>query len=110
MKESIFITVTDRKGEVQTLECPLGVDLSVMEFLKSYEYPIKATCGGMALCSTCHCYIMNDTELPEIQDAEEDMLDQAFFVEDNSRLTCQLKVTEELDGLELKIAPEDEEV
>jgi len=67
---------------------------------------VKGTCGGMALCSTCHCYVNSEHELPEMSDDEEDMLDQAFFVEDNSRLGCQLRMTDELEGLVVKLAPE----
>jgi 2Fe-2S ferredoxin len=63
----------------------------------------------MALCSTCHCYVQTDHELTDMSDDEEDMLDQAFFVEDNSRLGCQLKLKEELDGLVVKLAPEHED-
>ena len=77
-----------------------------MEVCKSYELPVQGTCGGMALCSTCHCYVLSEHELPEASDDEEDMLDQAFFVEDNSRLGCQLKATPALDGLIVKLAPE----
>ena len=60
------------------------------------------------MCFLSVCYILSDHELPEKQDAEEDMLDQAFYVEDNSRLGCQLPITEDLDGLEIELAPESE--
>lgn len=105
----ITIHVTDRNGKERQIVAPLDIDLSLMEVCKADGLPIKATCGGMALCSTCHCYIESDHDLPEPSAAEEDMLDQAFFVEDNSRLACQLKITEDLDGLEVRLAPEDEE-
>jgi len=76
-----------------------------MEVAKASELPVEGTCGGMALCASCHCYVLSDHELKEASDDEEDMLDQAFFVEDNSRLSCQLKITPELDGLKVKLAP-----
>lgn len=79
-----------------------------MEVCKAYELPVQGTCGGMALCSTCHCYVLSENTLPEMGEDEEDMLDQAFFVEDNSRLGCQLRITEALDGLKVQLAPEAE--
>ena len=51
-------------------------------------------------------YIESDHKLREMSDDEEDMLDQAFFVEDNSRLGCQIPITKELDGMEIKLAPQ----
>jgi 2Fe-2S ferredoxin len=51
-------------------------------------------------------YILSDTSLPKMSEDEEDMLDQAFFVEDNSRLGCQLRLTDELNGLKVKLAPD----
>ncbi|MCL4127759.1 UNVERIFIED_CONTAM: hypothetical protein GTU68_002153 [Idotea baltica] len=63
----------------------------------------------MAMCASCQCYIKTpDLDLPEMSLEEEDMLDQAFYVEDNSRLGCQIYLKEELDGLVLQLAPESE--
>lgn len=107
-KEDITIKVTDREGSTEEYMVPLGVDLNLMEVCKSYELPVEGTCGGMALCASCHMYIESDHELPEATEDEEDMLDQAFFVQDNSRLGCQIKVHEELDGLEVRLAPASE--
>lgn len=104
-KESIFISITDREGKEDTYEVPLGIDLNLMEVCKSYELPVEGTCGGMALCASCHMYIHSEHDLPEPSDDEEDMLDQAFFVEDNSRLGCQIHVHEGLDGLKIQLAP-----
>jgi Ferredoxin len=81
------------------------MNMNLMEFFKSYEYPVEGTCGGMALCSTCQCYVKSEHELPEMSEDEEAMLDQAFFVEDDSRLGCQVPITEDLDGLVIEIAP-----
>ncbi len=106
---NIVITVVDRHGEAHELEAPTDMNMNVMEVCKAYELPVKGTCGGMALCSTCHCYILSDNDLPDMKDEEEDMLDQAFFVEDNSRLGCQLRITDKLDGLRIQLAPETEE-
>ena len=105
MENNITIKVLDREGEEHVLEVPLGIDLNLMEACRSYDLPVEGTCGGMALCASCHMYIESDHELSEASEDEEDMLDQAFFVEDNSRLGCQIRVTEEIDGLEIKLAP-----
>lgn len=105
----INITVIDREGEEHQLEAPTDMNMNMMEMCKAYELPVKGTCGGMALCSTCHMYIESDHELPEMSEDEEDMLDQAFFVEDNSRLGCQLKLADRMEGLVVRLAPEDTE-
>ena len=62
----------------------------------------------MAMCASCHCYVESEHELNEPSDDEEDMLDQAFFVEENSRLGCQIFMREELDGLTVRLAEESE--
>lgn len=101
----INITVHDREGEVHELEAPTDMAMNLMEVCKAYDLPVEGTCGGMALCASCHVYVQSDHELSEASDDEEDMLDQAFFVEENSRLGCQIKMTNEIDGLEVKLAP-----
>jgi len=110
LDKNIRIVVTDREGVLHNLEAPTDMNFNVMEILKAHELPVEGTCGGMALCASCHCYIESDHELSEASDDEEDMLDQAFFVEDNSRLSCQIKISEAIDGLEIKLAPVDESV
>ncbi len=105
----INITVIDRQDVKHELEAPTDMNMNIMELCKAYELPVKGTCGGMALCSTCHCYIVSDHQLHEMTEDEEDMLDQAFFVEDNSRLGCQLQLEDGMEGLVIKLAPEDEE-
>ena len=106
MKDIINVTVIDREGVEHQLEAPTDMNMNMMEVCKAYELPVEGTCGGMALCASCHCYILSDHELAEASDDEEDMLDQAFFVEDNSRLGCQIQITPEMDGLEIELAPE----
>lgn len=108
MKDIISVTVIDREGVKHDLEAPTDMNMNMMEVCKAYELPVEGTCGGMALCASCHCYVLSDHELPEPSEDEEDMLDQAFFVEDNSRLGCQIKIKEEIDGLVVKLAPVDE--
>lgn len=102
----ITVYIKDREGKEHKLLAPIDMNMNVMELCKAYELPIEGTCGGMAMCASCQCYINSSHELPQMGDAEEDMLDQAFYVEDNSRLGCQLQLTKEMDGLELELAPE----
>ena len=102
----VLIKVTDREGVTHELQAPTDMGMNLMELCKAYELPVEGTCGGMAMCASCQCYVNSNQVLPEMQDAEEDMLDQAFHVEDNSRLGCQIPITPELDGLEITIAPE----
>lgn len=100
------LNVIDRDGEKHELEAVEG--WRVMEIIRDYGLPIKAECGGCCSCATCHVYVDEEWEekLPDMRDDEEEMLDEAFFVEDNSRLSCQLIMSEELDGLEVTLAPE----
>ncbi len=101
----IHLTVHDREDTPHELEAPTDMGLSLMELCKAYELPVEGTCGGMALCASCHVYVLSDHKLPEPTDDELAMLDQAFFVKDNSRLGCQIKLKDEMDGLTVKLAP-----
>lgn len=105
MKNSITVSVTDREKIIHTLEVPTDINLNMMEVCKSYELPVEGLCGGMALCASCHMYVLSNHELPEPSEDEENMLDQAFFVNSNSRLGCQIKIHSDLDGLEVELAP-----
>jgi 2Fe-2S ferredoxin len=105
MEPMIKVTVIDRDGTPHELEAPTDMGLNMMELCKGAELPVEGTCGGMAMCASCHLYVESDNDLPERGDAEEDMLDQAFFVERNSRLGCQLQLTQDLDGLVVRLAP-----
>ena len=103
---TITVNIIDRDGEKHELEAPTDMNMNIMELCKSYELPVEGTCGGMAMCASCQCYLESDHELDEQSDDELDMLDQAFFVEDNSRLGCQIPITEDIDGIALRLAPE----
>jgi ferredoxin-2, mitochondrial len=106
MQDNIIqVTVLDREGIEHRLEAPTDMAMNMMEVCKSYELPVEGICGGMALCASCHVYVLSDHELPETSDDEEDMLDQAFFVKSNSRLACQIKITNQIDGLKVQLAP-----
>lgn len=106
----INITITDREGEVHEIVAPTDMAMNLMEIVQSYEIAPEGTigvCGGMAMCASCQCYVLSNHELPEMEDAEEAMLAEAFNVEDNSRLGCQIPITPELEGLEVQLAPEE---
>ena len=78
--------------------------LSLMEFLKGNEYDIMATCGGMALCATCHVEVLSGyDDLPPISDDEYAMLDTLPNITPTSRLSCQLRLNEQLNNITLKI-------
>jgi 2Fe-2S ferredoxin len=106
MENTIKVIIIDREGVEHQLDGPTDMNMNIMELCKAYELPVEGKCGGMALCATCQCYLESNTELPEQSDAELAMLDQAFHVKDNSRLGCQIRLTEEIDGIVLRLAPE----
>ncbi len=106
MVENIFITVIDREHHKHHLEVPLDIPLNVMEVCKSYELPVEGTCGGLALCASCHVYVESSHQLSEMGEDELTMLDQIFTTKPNSRLGCQIKIEEKIDGLILRLAPE----
>ena len=100
----IKINIQNNNGSITTLEAPTDMGLSLMEFLKGNEYDILATCGGMALCATCHVSVMNGfNALNSISDDEYAMLDTLPNITDTSRLSCQLKLNQNMDGITVKI-------
>jgi len=103
--DSLKIIVTTPDGEEQAVDAVAG--WRVMEILREHGLPVKGECGGCCCCATCQVYV--DAEwlprLPPMRDDEESMLDQAPAVRENSRLSCQIIMSEELDGLRLTIAP-----
>ena len=105
----ITIHITDREGATHTVEAPTDMNMNLMEIVRSYELAPEGTigvCGGMAMCASCQCYVESDHELPEISDDEDAMLAEAFYVEDNSRLGCQIHIHPDLEGLKVRLAPE----
>jgi 2Fe-2S ferredoxin len=103
----IRFQVEDRSGEIRTIEVPEGINLNLMEVLKASDYAIQATCGGMALCATCHVEVTEGLErLPEKKDEELDMLDTLPSSNDNSRLACQIKISALLQNCFVKLVPE----
>ena len=94
------ITYIEHSGKSHTIEVANG--LSVMEGAGQNNIPgIDADCGGSMACATCHVYVKEEwfNKLPKKEDGEEDMLDMAFEPKKNSRLSCQLMVTDQLEGL-----------
>ena len=102
----IKITIEDRNGKQAALEIPTDMNLSLMEILKAAEYDILATCGGIALCATCQVQVVRGKEkLPLPNEQELDMLDTLPHADINSRLSCQLRINKEMDGMIFQIAP-----
>ena len=98
------ITYNTHDNDTYTIEVQNG--LTVMEGAVQNDVPgIDADCGGGMACATCHVYVKEDwfNKLPKKEDGEEDMLDMAFEPKPNSRLSCQIIVSEDLDGLEVNI-------
>ena len=104
--QDVKVTIIDREGEKHDLVAPTDMNMNIMELCKAYELPVLGECGGMAMCATCQCYLESEITLPEQSDDELDMLDQAFHVEDNSRLGCQIQISDDIDGIVLRLAPE----
>ena len=100
------IKVIDRDGNKHDLEG--DTSSSLMEVIRDAGLDIEAACGGCCACATCHVYIDTKwlSKINNIDDDEESMLDQAFHVKNASRLSCQINLTEDLDGIELELAPE----
>lgn len=98
------IYVTDQNGELHIIDAIEG--WQVMEIIRDNGLPIKAECGGACCCATCHVYVAPEWQdkLHDMREDEDDMLDETFDREDNSRLSCQLIMTEELDGLEVTLS------
>ena len=100
----ITINVQNADGSVTPLTAPTDMGLSLMEFLKGNEYDILATCGGMALCATCHVEVISGfDQLHEISDDEYAMLDTLPNITPTSRLSCQLKLNDSLNNITVKV-------
>ena len=96
------ITFTDSKGMARTVEGEVGS--TVMETAIRHNVPeIVAECGGACACATCHVYVDEAfmAAVGKPQAMEEDMLDFAYDVKPNSRLSCQIKITPAVDGLKI---------
>jgi ferredoxin, 2Fe-2S len=109
MVETVTIKVTDRKGQQSEHTVPVGGPL-MFALRDDARQAVEGACGGSATCGTCHVFIASSwyARLPPPQDFEAAMLDMlAEFDPDTSRLSCQIDVSAAIDGLEIKLAPEE---
>lgn len=106
----IKLIITDREGVTHEVQAPTDMAMNIMEVVRAYELAPEGTigiCGGMAMCASCQCYVLNDVALPEMGPDEDAMLSEAYNVKPNSRLGCQIPITEDIDGLAIQLAPEE---
>jgi len=109
MNPDITLKITDREGTLHEIQAPTDMAMNLMEIVRSYELAEEGTigiCGGMAMCASCQCYVKSNHELPTMGIDEDMMLAEAFHVQENSRLGCQIQMTPAMDGLEVELAPE----
>jgi 2Fe-2S ferredoxin len=102
------LIVVNRDGSETSVEA--GAGLSVMEIIRDNGFDeLLALCGGCCSCATCHVFVdpAFADKLPAVSEDENDLLDSSDHRNETSRLSCQLAMTEELDGLRVTIAPED---
>lgn len=105
----IKLNIKDRNGEVHKIDAPTDMSLSLMEVIKMYELAAEGTigiCGGMAMCASCMCHIESKHEINLMGDEEDAMLSEVYTRKENSRLSCQIYISEEMDGMTLEIAQE----
>jgi len=108
MSNEVTIKITDREGFTHEVQAPTDMNMNLMEVVRAYELAPEGTigiCGGMAMCASCQCYVLNEVALPEKNPDEEAMLWEALNVKENSRLGCQIHITPEIDGLAVELAP-----
>lgn len=103
----LTIHVTDINGEQHQIQGTVGMTL--MEILRDYDFGIAALCGGACSCATCHVYVDPEwvDRLPERQSDELDVLESTTIAQQNSRLSCQIRFTEAMNGIKLTVAPEE---
>jgi ferredoxin, 2Fe-2S len=101
------LKVVDRDGVEHSVEARSG--LKVMETLRELDYGVAAICGGMCSCATCHVFVDPEwlAKLPRRQSDEQDLLSELSHTQENSRLSCQLEMTDALAGLRVTIAPDE---
>ena len=102
-----LLKVVDRDGKEHEVDAHAGFTL--MENLRDLDYGVAAICGGMCACATCHVYVDPEWlgKLPEPHSDERDLIGDLVTHRENSRLSCQLKFTEDLAGLRVEIAPDE---
>ena len=102
-----LLRVIDRGGKEHAIEGTTG--LKIMEILRDLDYGVAAICGGMCSCATCHVYVAREWQarLPAPMSDELELLRELSQNLNNSRLSCQIELTPELDGLRITIAPDE---
>ena len=109
MANDVNIKIIDRDGVTHDVIAPTDMSMNLMEVIRSYELADDGTigvCGGMAMCASCQVYVVDGADKLTEMGAEEDaMLAEAFHVQENSRLGCQIPITEDVEGLAIEIAP-----
>jgi 2Fe-2S ferredoxin len=102
-----LLKVVDRDGVEHDVEAKSG--LKIMETLRELDYGVAAICGGMCSCATCHIYV--DTEwlgrLPAPMSDERELIEELALVNERSRLSCQVEMTDALAGLRITIAQDE---
>lgn len=105
MKTEIHIQVEDQMGVLHNLVCPTDMGMTVKDICKAYDLPIEAVCGGIAMCATCHCIVVSGQyNLNAKSEIEEALLSECFNTEINSRLSCQIYLSNEMEGLHIRLA------
>jgi 2Fe-2S ferredoxin len=100
----INLTIIDRDGGRQAVEVPEEISLNLMEVLKASDHQILATCGGMALCATCHVQVVEGPDKYfHASDTELNLLDTLPDAEGDSRLACQLRIADDMNGMVFRI-------
>lgn len=104
----ITIKITDRKGQTHEVKAPTDMGLNLMQVVQAYELEPMGTvgmCGGKLMCPTCHCYIEKDANAPEKREMEEATLSRLMHIKENSRLSCQMPISKDMEGIEIALAP-----
>lgn len=101
--EIVNVTFIDRNGNVTAVRGKVGDNL--LYLAHRYAIEMEGACEASLACSTCHVYVKEDylDQLPEPDEKEDDMLDMAPFLQENSRLGCQIILTKDLEGLEVTL-------
>jgi ferredoxin, 2Fe-2S len=104
----VKLVVTNRTGKVVEVDARPG--RSIMENIRDLEASVDAICGGMCACATCHIFIADgcaDRIPPRSYEEQQMLRDSPYFDPDRSRLSCQIQVTEAMDGVAFTVAPEE---
>ena len=101
------IHLTDREGGTHDIDGDTGMKL--MEAIRDINNSVEAICGGLCSCATCHVYVADDWfgRLPPIEDDEEELLDSLEHRKETSRLSCQVELVDDLDGISITVGPEE---